>query len=97
VVIRGYSDLVKGNGPQQGYIKFGQNGDTAIARWQGKATTTLSAEGTPMITFEGTFSFIKGTGQFENIEGNGTYKGKFISETSYMAEWQGEYVIKESM
>jgi hypothetical protein len=95
VVNVSFSDLVKGNGPHQGYIKFAQNDDTYFAKWEGTVTTTLSAEGTPIITFEGTYFYIKGTGQFENIQGSGTYKGKFISETTYIAEWEGEYFIKE--
>ena len=90
-----FGDLVKGNGPQQGYIKFTKNGDTTFAKWESKVTTTLSDEGTPIITFEGTFSYIKGTGQLENIQGSGTYKGKFTSETTYEWEWEGEYFIKK--
>jgi len=95
VVNLSFADLVKGNGPQQGYVKNTKKGDTAIAKWEGKITTTLSAEGTPITTFEGTFSWIKGTGQFENIQGNGTYKGGFISKTIYTVDWEGEYSIKK--
>ena len=95
VVNMSFGDLVKGNGPHQGYIKFTKNGDTSFAKWEGKITTTISAEGTPMTTFEGTFSYIKGTGQFENIHGSGTYKGRFISETTYECDWEAEYFIKK--
>lgn len=90
-----FSDLVAGNGPHEGYVKFAKNGDTAFGKWQGKVTTTLSAEGTPVSTFEGTTTWIKGTGKFENIQGTGTYKGGFISKTEYAVEWAGEYSIKE--
>ena len=89
------ADLVKGNGPQQGYIKFAKKGDTSIAKWEGKVATTLSTEGVPITTFEGTFSWIKGTGQLANIQGSGTYKGKYISKTIYTVEWEGEYSIKK--
>jgi hypothetical protein len=90
-----FGDLVKGNGSHQGYVKFAENGDTAFAKWQGKITTTLSAEGTPLVKFEGTTTWIKGTGKFENIRGTGTYKGGFISKTEYEVEWAGDYYIKE--
>jgi hypothetical protein len=90
-----FTDLVKGNGPQQGYIEFSQQDDRTYAKWEGNVTTTLSAEDTPIITFEGTFSWIKGTGQFENIQGKGTYSGQFTSKTTYSTEWTGEYIIKK--
>jgi hypothetical protein len=90
-----FADLVKGTGPHQGYIEFSQQNDKTYAKWEGKVTTTLSAGNTPIITFEGTFSWIKGTGRFENIQGNGTYSGQFTSKTTYSSEWTGEYTIKK--
>ena len=90
-----FSDLVGGNGPHQGYVEFAKNGDTAFAKWQGTVTTTLSAENTPVTTFEGTTTWIRGTGKFKNIQGTGTYNGGFISKTEYEVEWAGEYTIKE--
>ena len=90
-----FGDYVKGSGLHQGYVKLTKKDDTAIAKWQGKVTTTLSAEGVPVTTFEGTFSWIKGTGQFEGIQGNGTYKGAFISKTIYTVDWEGEYSIQK--
>jgi hypothetical protein len=95
VVNMAHSDLLMGNGTQRGYIRFAQDSDTTFANWQGKVTTTLAEDGTPVTTMEGTFSYIKGTGQFVNIKGNGTYKGKLTSKTSYTVEWQGEYSIGE--
>ncbi len=89
----GQSDLVKGNGTNQGYGKLAQNGDSAFLKWEGQVITTLSANGRPMIAFEGTWSWTKGTGQFENIQGGGTYKGKYISRTIWTNEWEGEYFI----
>ena len=90
-----FGDLVKGNGPHQGYIKMSLNGDAVFSKYEGKTTTTLSPEGTPIMTFEGTFSYIKGTGQFENIQGGGIYKGRYISRTIWVAKWEGEYSIKK--
>jgi hypothetical protein len=90
-----FGDLVGGNGPHQGYIKFTKNGDSAFAKWNGEVTTTLSTENTPVTTFEGTTTWIKGTGKFKNIQGTGTYKGAFTSKTEYAVAWAGEYTIKE--
>jgi hypothetical protein len=95
VVNMSFSDIVKGNGPHQGYIKFAKNGDSVFAGWNGKIATIFSEEGAPITTFEGIFTYIKGTGRFENIQGSGTYKGKFISEKEYAVEWEGEYFIKK--
>ena len=76
-------------------MKLTKKDDTVFAKWKGSVMTTLSAEGTPVTTFEGSFSYIKGTGHFENIHGGGTYKGRFISKTIYTVEWEGEYFIEK--
>lgn len=90
------ADLIKGNGPFNGYMKdVDKSGDTYITKFQGVLTNTKSQEGKPLVTYKGTFSYIKGTGKFENIEGGGTFKGRFIGEGIYMTEYDGEYVIKK--
>jgi len=94
VVNMGFSDLLKGSGPHQGYVKFFQNADVVFAKWEGRVTTVSGKEG-PVITFEGTFSWIKGAGQFEGIGGSGTYRGQFISKTTYTCDWESEYFIKK--
>ncbi len=90
-----FSDLVQGNGPHQGYLKLTLGEDAVFFKWDGMVTTTVPEEGTPITAFEGTCSYVKGTGQFENIQGGGTYKGQFTSKTEYTAEWEGEYIIAE--
>ncbi len=90
-----FSDTIMGNGHHHGYVKFIQAADTVFAKWEGKVTTTLSEDKTPITSYEGTFTFTKGTGQFKDIQGKGTYKGKFISEAEFVSEWEGEYFIKE--
>jgi len=87
-------DLIKGNGRQHGYIKLTQESDGVICKWEHGVVTTFSAEGAPSITFEGTFSYIKGMGKFAGIKGEGTFKGTFISQTEYAVEWQAEYFLK---
>lgn len=89
------SDLVNFNGQFQGYSKFTKKGDSGYATIEGKITTTLSTEGTPIPTLEGTFTWTKGTGQFENIQGSGTFKGRYLTTNIYTVDWEGEYWIKK--
>ena len=56
---------------------------------------TQSPKGRPLVTFEGTWSFAKGTGKWENVQGNGTYKGKFIGPGIFAHDLEGEYFIKK--
>lgn len=95
VVAVSFGDYVKGNGPSLGYGKMTLNGDSVFWKDEGKSITTLSPEGTPITTFEGTYTVIKGTGQYENIQGSGIFKGKLISATKVIYEWEGEYFIKK--
>jgi hypothetical protein len=90
-----FHDLTQGNGPHQGYLRHCQAADTVFCKWQGEVTTTLSAEKTPVTTFQGAWFYTKGTGQLRGIQGRGTYKGEFISQTDYVVDWEGEYFIKE--
>jgi hypothetical protein len=90
-----FADLVKGNGPHDGYIRFTKGEDAVYAKWQGTVTTMMSDEGTPMMSFEGTFTYTGGMGQYMGIKGSGTYKGHFTSETDYVTEWEGEYALME--
>ncbi len=93
-ISRGFSDYVKGNGIHRGYSKtIDPEGDVAFATYEGKTTTTLSPEGKPITTIEGTFSFTRGTGKWENVHGGGNYKGKVIGEEIYTYDWEGEYYI----
>ncbi len=89
------NDIIKGTGKHQSYIKLSKLDDMTYAKCEGKSMMTTASDGTPIITIEGTFSWIKGTGKFENIQGNGTYKGKYIARTIWMLDWQGEYSIKK--
>lgn len=85
-----FADLTQGNGPQQGYISMSQGADSVISKWNGKVTTTLSPEKTPITTMEGTWTKVKGTGRYEDANGKGTYKGHFTSQTEYTVEWSGQ-------
>lgn len=94
-VAMGFSDLVMGNGTDQGYGKFSLNGDVIFWKHQGNIATTISPEGKPVSTAEGSWTWIKGTGKYENIQGSGTYKGKFMSRSIFIVDWEGEYFIKK--
>ena len=95
-ISKGTSDLIKGNGTHQGYYKnTDKDGSIFFSKWQGKVSTTESPEGKPIMTWEGTFSYVKGTGKWENVQGGGTYKGGFIARGVYVNYIEGEYVIKK--
>jgi len=93
VVNYSFGDLIKGNGPQNGYISMASGADTVFSKWQHQVKTTLAADGTPLTSFEGTVQFEKGTGQFKNIQGQATFKGAFTTKTAYSVDWQCEYSI----
>jgi hypothetical protein len=88
------ADLTQGNGPHQGYIIFGKGADSTVSRWQGKITTTLSADKQPVTTFEGTWTSLKGTGRYEGQSSSGRYKGRMVSPTESVVEWSGEISLK---
>lgn len=90
-----HNDIIKGNGFHQSYVKLSAEDDATFAKCEGTTTTVLSENGTPVTTFEGTFTYIGGTGTYENIHGAGTYKGKYISKNIYVVMWEGEYAIKK--
>ena len=94
-VTMGYHDFVMGNGSSVGYGKTSMNGDAIFWKYQSEVVTTLSPEGKPLVTFEGSYTFTKGTGKYEGIQGRVTYKGEFISRTIWLGEWEGEYFIKK--
>lgn len=90
VINRQIADLTQGNGPQQGYITEIQGADTSVTRYQGKVVTTLGPDQKPITRFEGTWSKLEGTGQYEGVTGTGSYKGRMTSPTEYTVEWSGE-------
>ncbi len=95
-ISKGQSDLTKGNGTHQGYYKStDKDGDAFFSKWQGKVSTTQSPEGKPIMKWEGTYSYVKGTGKWENIQGGGTYKGGFVARGIYVNYVEGEYIIKK--
>jgi len=91
----GFFDLVMGNGSYQGYGNMSLNEDVIFWKTQGNVTTTLSPEGKPVTTTEGSWNYTKGTGKYENIQGSGTFNVKSMSTTIFIVKWEGEYFIKK--
>jgi hypothetical protein len=90
------SDLVNFNGPIHGYSITTKKGDSAVGKFDGKIITTISADGTPVAVIDDVhLTWIKGTGQFLNIKGSATAKGRYISRNIYNVEWEGEYWIEK--
>lgn len=85
------ADLTQGTGTHQGYYTMGKGGDTLVAKWGGKVTTTMSAEGQPNTVFSGKWDYVYGAGQYANVKGNGTYKGQFLAKDRYAVTWEGSY------
>jgi len=89
----GICDYIKGAGPNEGYDVYTfSDGSTIVGRWKGSATAgsvglLKSAGG------EGTWSYVKGTGKFEGIQGGGTYKYWVLGPGRWYAEREGEYTI----
>ena len=94
VTLMGMADHVKGNGVGQGYAKIMLGKDIVYLKHEGKVSTKPPKQGIRNTTFEGTFSFYQGAGRFKNIQGTGTYQGRYISHTIYTLEWEGVYRIK---
>ena len=94
VTIMGMADHINGTGVGQGYAKIMLGKDAVYLKHEGKVSTQPPKQGIRNTTFEGIFSFYQGTGRFKNIQGTGTYQGRYISKTIYILEWEGEYRIK---
>jgi hypothetical protein len=88
-------DLIQGNGSAHGYTKAVKGPNSVVMKWQLQVVPSTLPDGTPVTTYEGPFTFTNGTGEFENIRGGGTAKGKYISRNISITEPQGEYWIKK--
>jgi hypothetical protein len=82
-------DLTNGSGPHRGYVVHHfDDGSTSIERYQGEAR--LSADGKRTVV-EGSFECIGGTGRFEGLRGEGTYRGERLG-----ALQTGDYVYVDT-
>jgi hypothetical protein len=89
-------DLTKGSGKSQFYeIVTYEDGSTTW--FKGINTITPNPDGKTS-RWEGTFEYVKGTGQFEGIKGKGTYAGKRLVSmpgvaAQYYFEGTGTYTV----
>ena len=74
MTIKGTLDYIKGTGAIKGYTTYTfEDGSTRTSRWQG---TTRPDPGGKGSWFEGTWTFIQGTGRFAGIQGDGSFIGR---------------------
>jgi hypothetical protein len=87
-------DLIKGVGTYQGYSHTTfPDGSTTTAKFEGKSTATAAGLVTGIAASEGTWTFTKGTGKFEGIQGRGTFKTYTLGPGQYYADNEGEYIL----
>jgi hypothetical protein len=68
--IRGQSDMTNGNGQSWGYtITVLENGDKIFSRYVGTIWTVEGEGGTKQTTYNGTGTYVGGTGAFKAIRG----------------------------
>jgi hypothetical protein len=83
------SDLIQGSGQQRGYfINQHPNGDRDCGTSEAKVTNNNG-----QITFEGTWRYTQGKGQFAGIQGNGTFNGRMTSPSEFDISWEGNYQL----
>jgi len=83
-------DLTNGFGPHRGYVvHYFDDGSTSIERYRGEARLSADGRGTVV---EGTFECIGGTGRFDGLKGEGTYRGERLG-----ALRMGDYVYVDTI
>ncbi len=87
------ADLAQGNGPQLGYSTFTLGPDGIRVNYKGQISTTLNPDKTPNTSFKGSWVFVSGMGHYAGVEGNGTYTGKKISDSTLHVDWVGTYSL----
>ena len=90
-------DLIKGEGTSQGYAHYTYpDGSAYDTKFEGKnkgAATEFSAGIAGSVNAEGTWTYIKGTGKFEGIQGGGTYKVYVLGPGQWYADVEGKYTL----
>jgi hypothetical protein len=86
-------DRTKGLGPSEGYnVTTYPDGSTITAKVKAEATSagsgkSGSGEG------EGTYTWVRGTGKFQGIQGGGTFKFRVLGPGQWYADFEGEYTL----
>ncbi|HMK77754.1 MAG TPA: hypothetical protein VK568_16455 [Thermodesulfobacteriota bacterium] len=86
-------DLIKGLGTFQGYAHTTYpDGSTNTTRFEGKAISSgVGLTGTGVS--EVTWTYVKGTGKFQGIQGRGTSKSYVLAPGQFYADAEGEYTL----
>ncbi len=73
----------KGEMMSQGYVQYTYpDGSTTVQKWESKP-------GNPL----GTWSYLKGTGKFEGIQGGGTFTFAMVAPDRWYTDIEGEYTL----
>ena len=89
LVLRVVQDYTKGVGPYEGYIHYTYSDGSTITikiKGEGKAAG-------PGAKGEGTWTYLKGTGEFEGIQGGGTREYWVLGPGQWYADAKGEYTL----
>jgi hypothetical protein len=86
-------DFIKGSGTFQGYTHTTYpDGSTITTKFEGKSKGG-GAGTTGMASSEGTWTYVKGTGKFEGIQGRGTMKSYVLGPGQFYSDSEGEYTL----
>jgi hypothetical protein len=87
-------DLIKGAGTFQGYtLTTFPDGSSTTGKFEGKTTAAGVGLLTGIASSEGTWTYTKGTGKFEGIQGRGTFKSYTLGPGQFYSDNQGEYTL----
>jgi hypothetical protein len=86
-------DFIKGTGTFQGYTHTTfPDGSTMTSKFEGKSTGG-GVGTTGMASSEGTWTYVKGTGKFQGIQGRGTFKSYVLAPGQFYSDVEGEYTL----
>jgi hypothetical protein len=73
----------KGEMTSKGYVQYTYpDGSTTVQKWESKGRTP-----------PGTWTYIKGTGKFEGIQGGGTFTFGMVGPDRWYTDIEGEYTL----
>lgn len=81
--------LVRGTGPVKGTITFTTPNGALTSAYTGKVTT--GAQG--LMSSQGKFRTVSGTGALAGTKGSGTFTAAFSSQTDFTSNWTGNFKL----